>query len=68
MLLKPHAGDHGPIARRLQGFNRAFDRLAARYATFTGAAVDQVEVVLRRIAEVTERHPAAAAYAPGAIL
>ena len=33
--------------------------------TFTGAAVDQVEAVVRRVAEVTARHPAAAAYSPG---
>jgi len=36
--------------------------------TFTGAAVDQVERVVRRVAEVTARHPEAAAYTPGAIL
>jgi len=39
MLLKPHATGQGPLARWFQGFNRGFDRLAARYAAFTGAAV-----------------------------
>ena len=47
------------------------DQLAGLVAdpiTFTGAAVDQVETVLRRVAEVVSRHREAAAYAPGAIL
>ena len=42
--------------------------LVAEPISFTGAAVDQVQTVVRRVAEVAERHPAAAAYAPGAIL
>jgi adenylosuccinate lyase len=42
--------------------------LVADPITFTGAAVDQVQAVCRRVAEVAARHPAAAAYAPGAIL
>ena len=42
--------------------------LVAEPITFTGAAVAQVEAVVRRVAEVTERHPAAAAYTPGEIL
>ena len=44
------------------------DSLVADPITFTGAAVDQVQEVVRRVAEVAERHPEAAAYAPGAIL
>ena len=47
------------------------DRLASLVAepiTFTGAAVAQVQAVVRRVAEVAARHPAAAAYSPGAIL
>ena len=47
------------------------DQLAALVAepiTFTGAAVTQTQAVCRRVAEVVERHPAAAAYSPGAIL
>jgi adenylosuccinate lyase len=42
--------------------------LVAEPITFTGAAVSQVQTVVRRIAEVTARHPRAAAYSPGAIL
>jgi adenylosuccinate lyase len=42
--------------------------LVAAPITFTGAARAQVETVVRRVAEVTARHPDAAAYAPGAIL
>ena len=42
--------------------------LVAEPITFTGAAVDQVETVVRRVAEVTARHPEAAAYSPGGIL
>jgi adenylosuccinate lyase len=70
--------------RRGQGGNDLFERLAAdsrlgldagRLAslvaepiTFTGAARDQVASVVRRVDEVVERHPDAAAYAPGEIL
>jgi adenylosuccinate lyase len=42
--------------------------LVAEPITFTGAAVAQVEVVVRRVAAVVERYPDAAAYAPGDIL
>ncbi|MGI8524168.1 MAG: adenylosuccinate lyase [Nocardioides sp.] len=35
---------------------------------FTGAARSQTAAVVRRVAEVVERHPEAAAYAPGDIL
>ncbi|QCW52008.1 adenylosuccinate lyase [Nocardioides dongxiaopingii] len=44
------------------------DSLVADPITFTGAAVQQTQGVVRRVAEVAERLPAAAAYAPGAIL
>ena len=44
------------------------DSLLAEPITFTGAAVAQVQEVVRRVAEVTARHPEAAAYSPGAIL
>ncbi len=70
--------------RRGQAVNDVFARLAADPRlgltveqlatlvadpiTFTGAAVDQVQAVVRRVAEVADRHPAAAAYVPGAIL
>jgi adenylosuccinate lyase len=42
--------------------------LVAEPITFTGAAVDQVRTVVRRVDEVVKRHPDAAAYRPGAIL
>jgi adenylosuccinate lyase len=42
--------------------------LVAEPITFTGAARDQVEVVVRRVGELAARHPEAAAYSPGAIL
>ncbi|HYF71566.1 MAG TPA: adenylosuccinate lyase [Nocardioides sp.] len=42
--------------------------LVAEPITFTGAAVAQVQEVVRRVAEVATRHPEAAAYSPGAIL
>ncbi len=70
--------------RRGQAENDVFERLAAdprlglsaeqlaslvaEPITFTGAAVDQVQAVVRRVAEVTGQHPEAAAYSPGAIL
>ncbi|WP_248583428.1 adenylosuccinate lyase [Nocardioides sp. InS609-2] len=70
--------------RQGQAVNDVFERLAAdeRLAlsaeqlaalvadpiTFTGAAVDQVQTVVRRVEEVALRHPDAAAYSPGAIL
>ncbi|MFZ5848686.1 MAG: adenylosuccinate lyase [Actinomycetota bacterium] len=44
------------------------ESLVAEPITFTGAAVAQVQAVVRRVAEVTGRHPRAAAYSPGAIL
>jgi adenylosuccinate lyase len=42
--------------------------LVADPITFTGAAVAQVEGVVRRVAELAGRHPGAASYSPGAIL
>jgi adenylosuccinate lyase len=42
--------------------------LVAEPITFTGAAVAQVQDVVRRVEEVAARHPDAAAYAPGEIL
>ena len=42
--------------------------LVADPITFTGAAVDQVQAVVRRVDEVATAHPEAAAYTPGAIL
>jgi adenylosuccinate lyase len=42
--------------------------LVADPITFTGAAVQQVQSVVRRVDEVAKAHPAAASYAPGDIL
>ncbi len=42
--------------------------LVAEPISFTGAAVDQVDTVVRRVEEVAARYPDAAAYRPGAIL
>ncbi len=42
--------------------------LVADPITFTGAAVAQTRAVCRQVAAVVQRHPAAAAYSPGAIL
>ena len=42
--------------------------LVADPVTFTGAAVDQVQAVVRRVDEVVRAHPEAAAYTPGDIL
>jgi adenylosuccinate lyase len=46
----------------------ALDGLMADKLSFTGAAADQVGVVVARVEEILERHPQAAAYTPGAIL
>jgi adenylosuccinate lyase len=42
--------------------------LVAEPITFTGAAVAQVQAVVRRIEELSARYPQAATYTPGAIL
>ncbi|GGD08050.1 adenylosuccinate lyase [Nocardioides daphniae] len=44
------------------------DALVADPITFTGAAVAQTQAVVRQVAALAEKYPAAAAYAPGAIL
>ena len=53
---------------RLRLGREQLDVLLAEPISFTGAAVAQTQAVCRRVAEVVSRHPAAAAYAPGAIL
>jgi adenylosuccinate lyase len=42
--------------------------LVAEPITFTGAAVAQVQAVVRRVEELSARYPQAATYTPGAIL
>ena len=54
--------------KRLGLTKEQLDSLVAEPITFTGAAVAQVQAVVRRITEVAGRHPRAAAYSPGAIL
>jgi adenylosuccinate lyase len=54
--------------KRLGLTREQLDSLVAEPIGFTGAAVAQVQTVVRRVAEVTARHPRAAAYSPGAIL
>jgi len=44
------------------------DSLVADPISFTGAAVDQVQSVVRRVDEVAKRYPEAASYTPDAIL
>jgi len=44
------------------------ESLVAAPITFTGAAVTQVQAVVRRVEEVTARHPGAASYTPEPIL
>ncbi len=46
----------------------ALDAAVADRQAFTGAAADQVDRVAAEVAELLERHPAGAAYSPGAIL
>ena len=44
------------------------ESLVAEPIAFTGAAVSQVQSVVRRVADVAARYPEGAAYSPGAIL
>ncbi len=51
------------------GLSRAdIDALVAEPIAFTGGAVAQTQAVIRAVEALAERHPAAAAYHPGAIL
>jgi adenylosuccinate lyase len=43
-------------------------RLVAEPLTFTGAALDQVRAVVRRVEQLTAAEPEAAGYRPGPIL
>ena len=53
---------------RLGLTEQQLESLVAEPIAFTGAAVAQTQAVVRRVAALAEQHPAAAAYAPGAIL
>jgi adenylosuccinate lyase len=71
--MRKGAADNDVLARlaadaRLGLTAEQLESLVAEPLTFTGAAVAQTQEVVRRVAEVTARHPEAAVYAPGAIL
>ncbi|WP_439117292.1 adenylosuccinate lyase [Nocardioides cremeus] len=53
---------------RLGLTEQQLESLVAEPIAFTGAAVAQTQAVVRRVVALAEQHPAAAAYAPGAIL
>jgi adenylosuccinate lyase len=53
---------------RLSLTKEQLDSLVADPITFTGAALDQVQAVVRRVNEVVTGYPEAAAYTPDAIL
>jgi adenylosuccinate lyase len=83
-VIKEHAVGVALEMRQGLAVNDLFDRLAADTRLgltreqiaalvadpieFTGAAVDQVQAVVRRIEEIVTADPDAAAYVPGAIL
>jgi len=62
-LFERLAGDPRLGLSRMQ-----IDALVAAPIEFTGAAVAQVQEVVRRVDEVAKAHPDAASYSPGAIL
>jgi len=72
--LDMRAGAENDVLARLAADERLglsaeqLDALVAEPIAFTGAAVAQTQAVCRRVAEVVERHPDAAAYSPGPIL
>jgi adenylosuccinate lyase len=71
--MRKGATDNDVLARlaadpRLGLTAEQLDSLVAEPIAFTGAAVAQTQEVLRRVADVTARHPEAAAYAPAGIL
>ncbi|MBF8189062.1 adenylosuccinate lyase [Nonomuraea sp. K274] len=83
-LIKEHAVGAALAMRSRGAANELLDRLAgdprfpldrarleallADRVSFTGAAADQVEAVVRQVGEVVAARPEAAAYRPGAIL
>jgi adenylosuccinate lyase len=71
--LRTGAADNDVLARlaadpRLGLTAEQLETLVAEPVSFTGAAVAQTREVVRRVAEVTARHPEAAAYVPAGIL
>jgi adenylosuccinate lyase len=69
-----HDGGSGDLFARLASDHRVpftqeeITKLCANPLTFVGTAERQVATFVRRVAEVTDRYPEAARYAPGAIL
>jgi adenylosuccinate lyase len=65
---EPDLLDRLAADERLPLDRAALEAAVADRQAFTGAAADQVDRVAAQVAELVERNPAAAAYAPGAIL
>jgi adenylosuccinate lyase len=74
LRMREQGAEHNDLFERLAGdprlgLSRAdLDALVAEPLTFTGAAVEQVQEVVRRVEAVAARYPEAAAYSPAAIL
>jgi len=74
LAMREQGADRNDLLVRLAADPRlglSHDELSIAVAaplSFTGAAVDQVDAVAARVAEVIARHPEAAAYRPGDIL
>jgi adenylosuccinate lyase len=74
LAMREQGGEHNDLFDRLAadprlGLSRDdLDALVAEPLAFTGAAVDQVAEVVRRVETVAARYPDAAAYTPAPIL
>jgi adenylosuccinate lyase len=74
LRMREQGAEHNDLFERLAGdprlgLSRAdLDALVAEPLTFTGAAVEQVQEVVRRVEAVAARYPEAASYSPAAIL
>ena len=74
LAMREHGAEREDLLDRLAADQRlglSREALAAAVASplsFTGAAADQVDAVVARVEALAARHPAAASYAPGAIL
>jgi adenylosuccinate lyase len=74
LRMREEGADRNDLFDRLAGDPRLglsredLDALVAEPLSFTGAAVDQVQEVVRRVEAVVARYPEAAAYSPAAIL
>jgi adenylosuccinate lyase len=74
LALRGPAGDHNDLFDRLAADHRLrlsradIDALVADPIAFTGAAEAQIADVVRRVEQITARHPEAAGYTPEPIL